>query len=155
MQTTFLIEVGFWVKGLIARCYKDHVSRKRILDRMGMTLRSLQTYGYIDSKTKSYQIQRKFLLLFIFLPSRSWHSGCIPSNPIFPVVYFQNFCIFGGTHHSPKPSLILDLFYNLNPYLLSFSLTPKRLTSLTAIGLTKHQRAVVVASNKSCLLPPI
>ena len=34
---------------------------------MGMTLRSLETYRYIDSKTKSYQIQKRFLLLFIFL----------------------------------------------------------------------------------------
>ena len=33
---------------------------------MGMTLQSLKTYGYIDSKTKSYQILRGFLLLFIF-----------------------------------------------------------------------------------------
>ena len=33
---------------------------------MGMTLRSLKTYGYISSKTKSYQILRGFLLLFIF-----------------------------------------------------------------------------------------
>ena len=31
-----------------------------------MTLRSLETYGYIGSKTKSYQILKKFLLLFIF-----------------------------------------------------------------------------------------
>ena len=38
-----------------------------ILGRMSMTLQSLETYGYIDSKTKSYQIQKRFLLLFIFL----------------------------------------------------------------------------------------
>ena len=31
-----------------------------------MTLRSLETYGYIDSKIKSYRILRGFLLLFIF-----------------------------------------------------------------------------------------
>ena len=31
-----------------------------------MTLWSLETYGYIGSKTKSYQILRRFLLLFIF-----------------------------------------------------------------------------------------
>ena len=35
--------------------------------RMGMTLWSLETYGWIGSKTKSYQIQRGFFLLFIFL----------------------------------------------------------------------------------------
>ena len=34
---------------------------------MDMTLWSLETYGYIGNKTKSYQIQRGFLLLFIFL----------------------------------------------------------------------------------------
>ena len=31
-----------------------------------MTLQSLKTYGYIGSKTKSYQILRGFFLLFIF-----------------------------------------------------------------------------------------
>ena len=31
-----------------------------------MTLRNLETYGYIDSKTKSYRILRGFFLLFIF-----------------------------------------------------------------------------------------
>ena len=65
MQLTFLVKVGFWVEGLMARCYEDHVSRK-ILDRMGMTLRSLEMYGYFDSKTKSYQILKGFFLLFIF-----------------------------------------------------------------------------------------
>ena len=43
----------FKVEGLVARCYKDHMS-KRILDRLGITLRSLKMYGYIDSETKSY-----------------------------------------------------------------------------------------------------
>ena len=62
---TFLIEIGFWVEGLIARYYKDYVS-KGILDRMDMILQSLETYGYIGSKTKNYQILRGFLLLFIF-----------------------------------------------------------------------------------------
>ena len=36
------------------------------LDRKSMILRSLKTYGYIDSKTKSYWLLRRFLLLFIF-----------------------------------------------------------------------------------------
>ena len=44
---------------------QDHVSRK-IFSKMGMTLQSLKTYGYIGSKTKSYWILREFLLLFIF-----------------------------------------------------------------------------------------
>ena len=43
----------------------DHVSRK-IFSRIGMTLQSLKTYGYIGSKTKSYWILRGFFLLFIF-----------------------------------------------------------------------------------------
>ena len=33
---------------------------------MSMILRSLKTYGYIGNKTKSYQILRRFFLLFIF-----------------------------------------------------------------------------------------
>ena len=36
------------------------------LDRKDMTLWSLGMYGNIGNKTKSYQILRKFLLLFIF-----------------------------------------------------------------------------------------
>ena len=40
--------------------------RRRYLARRGMTLRSLKTYRYIGIKTKSYQILRGFLLLFIF-----------------------------------------------------------------------------------------
>ena len=51
---TFLVEMVFWVEGLVARCYEDHVSRKRIFRWRGMTLWSLKTYGYIGSKTKSY-----------------------------------------------------------------------------------------------------
>ena len=66
MQTSFLNELGFWVKGLGAKYYKDPMSKKGRVDRMGMTLQSLKIYGYIGCKTKSYQILRKFLLLFIF-----------------------------------------------------------------------------------------
>ena len=121
---------------------------------MGMTLWSLEMYGYIDSKTKSYQIQKDFLLLFIFLPSRPWPSNCMPSDSIFPAICHQNFCIFGGTHCSPKFQ-ILDPFYNLNPYLLSFLLTIKMSTSLAAIGLTKYQGVVLDVFNNPCLLPLI
>ena len=39
---------------------------RKYLDKKGMTLQSLETYGYISSKTKSYQILRGFFLLFIF-----------------------------------------------------------------------------------------
>ena len=44
----------FWVEGLVARYYKNHVNKK-ILDKMGITLQSIKMYVYIDSKTKSYQ----------------------------------------------------------------------------------------------------
>ena len=59
MQTTFLVELGFWLEGLEARHYKNHIKMKGIEDKMGMTLWSLKIYGYIDSKIKSYQIQKK------------------------------------------------------------------------------------------------
>ena len=58
--------MGFGIEGLVARYYEDYVS-KRILDRMGMTLRSLKTYRYIDNKTKSYQnIKRIFPAIYLF-----------------------------------------------------------------------------------------
>ena len=44
VQSTFLVEMEFWLEGPVARCYGDHVSR-RMLGRMGMTLWSLKTYG--------------------------------------------------------------------------------------------------------------
>ena len=65
---------------------------------MGMTLRNLKMCGYIDNKTKSYQIQRKFFLLFIFLSSRPWPFGCIAFDLILPAIYLQNFYILNGTH---------------------------------------------------------
>ena len=52
---------------LEARRYENYVGRKKIKDRIDITLRSLKTYEYIGSKIKNYQIQRGFLLLFIFL----------------------------------------------------------------------------------------
>ena len=54
MQTTFFVKLGIWVESLKARHYKNHMGRKKIKDRMGITLCSLKTYGYIDSKTKNY-----------------------------------------------------------------------------------------------------
>ena len=82
---------------LSGQMLRDHVSRK-ILGRISKTLWSLETYKYIDSNTKSYEIQKKFLLLFIFLSSRSWLSGSMPSDPIFLVICLQNFRILGRTH---------------------------------------------------------
>ena len=67
MQITFFVELEFWVKSLETKHYKDHVGRKRIENRMGTILWSLKTYEYIGSKTKSYQIQKRFFLPFIFL----------------------------------------------------------------------------------------
>ena len=40
-----------------------------------MTLQSLETYGYIDNKTKSYWILRGFLLLFIFYAFWPYKAG--------------------------------------------------------------------------------
>ena len=55
----------------MARCYKDYVDGKGVEDKIGMALQSLKMYEYISNKIKSYQMQKGFLLLFIFLPSRS------------------------------------------------------------------------------------
>ena len=33
MQTTFLIDLGFWIEGLVARCYKDYVNGKGVEDK--------------------------------------------------------------------------------------------------------------------------
>ena len=65
-----------------------------------MTLWSLEIYRYIGSKTKSYQIQREFLLLFIFLnyPSdRAFQE--IPSSRVFrptPVLPIPRFYLMGN-----------------------------------------------------------
>ena len=40
-----------------------------------MTLWSLETYGYISSKTKNYQILRGFLMLFIFYTFWTYKAG--------------------------------------------------------------------------------
>ena len=77
----------FWVKSLVARCYKDYVNRK-ILDRMGMTLRSLEIYGYIGSKTKNYWILGRFLLLFIFHTFWLYKAGlpCFLNKQVFLLI---------------------------------------------------------------------
>ena len=48
---------------------------RRYLDKRGMTLRSFETYGYIGSKTKSYQILRGLLLLFIIYAFWPYKAG--------------------------------------------------------------------------------
>ena len=69
-----------------------------------MTLQSFETYGYINNKTKSYQIQREFLLLFIFLGYQAVLSSRMPlSHTILPIQcyfvsrLFQRFCSMGYT----------------------------------------------------------
>ena len=60
-----------------------------------MTLWSLETYGYIGSKTKSYQIQKGFLLLFIFLGHRDcafWQYAIRPSQCCSAPRPFRRFC---------------------------------------------------------------
>ena len=54
VQTNFLVTLRFWIKGLEAKCYKDHVNRKEIKYRMSISLRCFETYGYISNKIKSY-----------------------------------------------------------------------------------------------------
>ena len=47
---------------------------------MGITLWSLKTYEYIDSKIKSYQILKGFFLQFIFYAFRLNFSGFYASS---------------------------------------------------------------------------
>ena len=44
------------MESLKAKCYKNHVDKKEIENKMDMNLWSLKTYKYISSKIKSYQI---------------------------------------------------------------------------------------------------
>ena len=44
---------------------------------MGMALWSLETYGYIGNKTKSYQILKEFLLQFIFHAFWPYKAGLL------------------------------------------------------------------------------
>ena len=62
---------------------------------MSVILWSLETYGYNCSKTKSYQIQRRFLLLFIFLGHCGrafWPYAIRPSQCRFAPRPFHRFC---------------------------------------------------------------
>ena len=51
--------MGFWVEDLVARCYKNYVTRK-ILDRIGITLRNLKTYEYISRRLKAIKYKDGF-----------------------------------------------------------------------------------------------
>ena len=121
---------------------------------MGMTLWSLETYGYIDSKTKSYQIQRGFLQLFIFLSSRPWPSGYKPSDLILLAVCLQNFCILGGTRLFTQAFSDPRSVLQSKPPFAEFLANPQKANFSHTSGLTKHQGAVLVVSNEPCLLPP-
>ena len=89
-----------------------------------MTLRSLETYEYIDSKTKSCQIQRGFLLLFIFLGHRGhafwpyairFYQCCSAPKPFcrfcsmgYAIEFHQNLdvvCITKASNQNPSQQL--------------------------------------------------
>ena len=71
-------------------------SRAQEWDReySGVTLWSLKTYRSNCSKTKSYRIQRGFLLLFIFLNYQAVPSSCLQAYPQVPL---------GGSCHRASP----------------------------------------------------
>ena len=107
MQTTFLIKLELWIESLEAKRYKNHMSRKWRKDKMVMILRSLKMYEYIGSKTKSYQIQKRFLLLFIFLSYQVVPFGRVLlgfPNATFSS-YFQAFpeVLLDGLRHQVLP----------------------------------------------------
>ena len=95
---------------------RDYVS-KRIFSRMGMTLRSLETYGYIGSKSKSYQILKGFLLLFIFLLDLDLQAAYLPILSLRPHA-FKSFpsgrMPLGSSMNLSKPR-ILDPFQESKP----------------------------------------
>ena len=68
--------------------------RRGYLGRKGMTLWSLKTYGYNCSKTESYQIQRRFFLLFIFLDYHAFWP-CAISQCCSAPRPFRRFCLMG------------------------------------------------------------
>ena len=106
---------------------------REYLSRKGMTLWSLKTYGCIGSKTKSYQIQKGFLLLFIFLSSRPWPSGCMLSDPIFPAICLQNFYILSGMHSFTQASDLRSVLQSEPPFAESFA-DPKGQLLLQQLG---------------------
>ena len=126
MELTFVVKMGFWLEGLVARCYKDHVSR-RMLGRVGMTLWNLKMYRQIGSKTKGYRIQRRFLLQFIFFPDLGLQAACFLILSLRPYASrsFPSRRIPSRSSmniHSSLGSQICS--NNLNPPLLSPLLTP-------------------------------
>ena len=72
-----------------------------------MTLQSLETYGYIDSKTKSYRILRGLLLLFILHAFWPYKVGlsCFFDQQAFLLITFLRLSLSGLSEFS-------DLFSN-------------------------------------------
>ena len=93
-----------------------------------MTLRNLETYGYISSKTKSYRILRGFLLLFIFHAFWPYKAG-LPC--------FHN-------HHA---LLLITLFRPSFSGLLEFlDLFPNKLFCWKLLGLCLRADCVLTVS---------
>ena len=128
-----------------------------------MTLWSFKTYGYICSKTKSYQIQRRFLFLFIFLPDLGLQAACFPILSL-RLHAFRSFTSgrmpSGSSTNLPKPR-ILDPFQQSKPPVCQIShwLRARKPAwqhrsqvlscyYIATTGAIKYHRAVLVASNK-------
>ena len=59
---------------------------------------------------------------FYYLSSfRPWLSGCMPFDPIFSAVYFQNFCILGKTHLFTQTSDPRSVLQSESPFTESFA----------------------------------
>ena len=145
-----------------------------------MTLRSLETYGFDCSKTKSYRIQRGFFLLFIFL---SYPSDCafqaMPFKPCLmaqPLLSFQTFLSSGSTHWVTPLSFAITPMQSALPKSqiqdpskqssrASSSLSPSPvvpddkcpraasvLPASLVVELIRPQRAVLAASSVPCIL---
>ena len=96
--------------------------------------------------------ENSFCYLSSYPPDFSLQAACLLIL-FFRLYAFKTFISSAERIYSPKPSRILDLFYNLNFHLLDSSLTPKKPTSFVASALTKYQGAILVASSKPYLLP--
>ena len=123
-----------------------------------MTLWSLETYGQIGSKTKSYRIQRGFLLLFIFLNYQVVPSGRMPSGsrPFrrfrsmgYATEFHQNLdavCITKALDQDPSQQLS-RASSSLSPSLVASDGECPRATSLQPASLVeesnRHQGAVL------------
>ena len=113
MQTTFFVGLGFWVEGLEARHYEDHVSRNERIDKMGMTPQSLETDGYIGSKTKNKLSNTKRISSAIYLSFKPRFLGRMSFDLIFQAACLQ---VFSFRLHTFR---ILDKTYLPKPWILN------------------------------------